>query len=57
MLLIPAKEQKRYWRNGAGAWYRSFITVFPYVKIRVIVFSSPGDFDTDKKSEKIEYLF
>lgn len=51
------KGWKQYSHNGADAGYRTFVTIFPDLKMGFIVFSNLGDFDTGGKGYQMVDLF
>ncbi len=51
------KGWKQYSHGGADAGYRTFLSVFPDLKMGFIVFSNLGDFNTGEKTYAIADLF
>lgn len=51
------KGWRQYSHGGADAGYRTFMTVFPDVKMGFIVFSNVGDFNTGSKAHQMADLF
>lgn len=51
------KGWKQYSHGGADAGYRTFLSVFPDLKMGFIVFSNLGDFNTGEKAYAIADLF
>jgi CubicO group peptidase (beta-lactamase class C family) len=51
------KGWRQFSHGGADAGYRTYITVFPDLKMGFIVFSNVGDFDAGGKAYKIADLF
>jgi len=50
-------NQKRYQHGGADAGYRTFISVFPDLKMGFIVFSNLDDANPGRKADQIASLF
>lgn len=51
------KGWKQYSHGGADAGYRTFMSVFPDLKMGFIVFSNVGDFNTSAKARQMADLF
>jgi CubicO group peptidase (beta-lactamase class C family) len=49
--------QKRYQHGGADAGYRTFISVFPDLKMGFVVFSNLDDANPQRKADQIAALF
>lgn len=50
------KGWKQYWHNGADAGYRTFISVFPDLKIGIIVLSNLSEINTQEKANQVADL-
>jgi CubicO group peptidase (beta-lactamase class C family) len=50
------KGWKQYWHNGADAGYRTFISVFPDLKMGIIVLSNLSEINTQEKANQIADL-
>jgi CubicO group peptidase (beta-lactamase class C family) len=50
------KGWKQYTHNGSDAGYRTYLSVFPELKIGIIVFSNLGDFDFSKINAMVDLL-
>jgi CubicO group peptidase (beta-lactamase class C family) len=50
-------NQRRYQHSGADAGYRTFVSVFPDLKLGFIVFSNLGDGDPRNKADQLASLF
>jgi CubicO group peptidase (beta-lactamase class C family) len=50
------KGWTQYWHNGADAGYRTFISVFPDLKMGIIVLSNLGEINTQEKANQITDL-
>ncbi len=51
------KGWRQYSHGGADAGYRTYISVFPDLKMSFIVFSNVGDFNTGRKAYEMADLF
>jgi CubicO group peptidase (beta-lactamase class C family) len=51
------KGWRQFVHGGADAGYRTFVTIFPDLKMGFIVFSNLGDFDTGGKAYQMADLF
>jgi len=50
------KGWKQYWHNGADAGYRTFISVFPDLKMGIIVLSNLSEINTQERANQIADL-
>jgi len=50
------KGWKQYWHNGADAGYRTYISVFPDLKMGIIVLSNLSEINTQEKANQIADL-
>ncbi|HXB42841.1 MAG TPA: serine hydrolase domain-containing protein [Puia sp.] len=51
------KGRRQYSHGGADAGYRTYVSVFPDIKMGFIVFSNLGDFNTGAKAHAMADLF